>query len=111
MTGVWIALNIAASVLPGLTSKVAGLTPNQLTSALVNASAVSTVSYPLGGLLSQRIGRRPFYIGVGLLVAVVGARATPSARCSARRPATSTWAQRSPTPASRPASDARRRTR
>jgi MFS family permease len=76
MTGVWIALNISASVLPGLTSKVAGLTPTQLTVALIIASGVSTVTYPLAGLVSQRIGRRPFYIGVGLLVAVVGGGAT-----------------------------------
>jgi MFS family permease len=76
MTGVWIALNISASVLPGLISKVAGLTPTQLTVALIIASGVSTVTYPLAGLVSQRIGRRPFYIGVGLLVAVVGGGAT-----------------------------------
>jgi MFS family permease len=76
MTGVWIALNISASVLPGLTSKVAGLTPTQLTVALIIASGISTVTYPLAGLVSQRIGRRPFYIGVGLLVAVVGGGAT-----------------------------------
>ncbi|MCF7552322.1 MULTISPECIES: MFS transporter [Pseudonocardia] len=76
MTGVWIALNISASVLPGLTSKVAGLTPTQLTVALIIASAVSAVTYPIAGVLSQRIGRRPFYIGVGLLVAVVGGGAT-----------------------------------
>ena len=72
MTGIWLALNIAASVLPGLTSKVAGLTPTQLTIALIIASAVSTLTYPVAGLLSQRIGRRPFYIGVGALIAVAG---------------------------------------
>ncbi|MFF5988365.1 MFS transporter [Prauserella flavalba] len=76
MTGVWIALNISASVLPGLTSTVAGLTPTQLTIAIIIASGVSTVTYPVAGLVSQRIGRRPFYIGVGLLVAIVGGGAT-----------------------------------
>ncbi|MCE0762352.1 MFS transporter [Pseudonocardia kujensis] len=83
MTGIWIALNISASVLPGLTSKVAGLTPTQLTVALIIASAASAVTYPLAGLLSQRVGRRPFYIGVGLLVAVVGAGATAALAAAA----------------------------
>lgn len=74
MTGVWTVLNVAVTVVPERASDIAGMSATQLTVALVIASAVSAVTYPPAGMLSQRIGRRPFYIGVGLFVAaVVGA--------------------------------------
>lgn len=72
MTGVWTVLNVAVTVVPQRASEVAGMTPTQLTLALVVASAVSALTYPPAGVLSQRIGRGPFCIGVGVLIAVVG---------------------------------------
>lgn len=71
MTGVWLVLNVTVSVVPGLTSAAGGLTASQLTVALAIASIVSAISYPLIGIASQRYGRRPIYLFVGVLVAVV----------------------------------------
>lgn len=73
MTGIWTVLNVTVTILPKLASTAAGMTPTQLTFALVIASLISAATYPPAGMVSQRFGRRPFYIGTGLLVAVVGA--------------------------------------
>lgn len=73
MTGIWTVLNVTVTILPELASTAAGMTSTQLTIALVIASLISAATYPPAGLLSQRFGRRPFYIGTGVLVAVVGA--------------------------------------
>lgn len=72
MTGIWTVLNVTVTILPELASTAAGMTSTQLTIALVIASLISAATYPPAGLLSQRFGRRPFYIGTGVLVAVVG---------------------------------------
>lgn len=73
MTGIWTVLNVVVTVLPQRTSEIASMTPTQLTVAMAIASAVSALTYPPAGVLSQRIGRRPFYVGAGLLIAVIGA--------------------------------------
>ncbi|MEV0088714.1 MFS transporter [Saccharopolyspora sp. NPDC050642] len=73
MTGIWSVLNVTVTILPNLASAAAGMTSTQLTTSLVIASLISAATYPLAGLISQRFGRRPFYIGTGVLVAVVGA--------------------------------------
>ena len=76
MTGVWVALDISASVLPGLAQKAAGLSGTQLTLALLTASGISALTYPPAGMLSQKIGRRPFYIAAGTLIVVAGGGTT-----------------------------------
>ncbi|MFP5071903.1 MFS transporter [Pseudonocardia nantongensis] len=72
MTGIWTVLNVTVTTLPELASAAGGMTSTQLTFALVIASLISAATYPAAGLVSQRFGRRPFYIGTGVLVAVVG---------------------------------------
>lgn len=72
MTGIWIVLNVTVTILPELASTAAGMTSTQLTVALVIASLISAATYPPAGLISQRFGRRPFYVGTGVLVAVIG---------------------------------------
>ncbi|WP_329013203.1 MFS transporter [Streptomyces sp. NBC_00690] len=74
MTGTWLACNAGLAVLPGLLSSHVGLTNTEVTVTMMVATAVTAVTYPLFGILSQRIGRRPFYIGYGIAV-VVGAPA------------------------------------
>ncbi|MTD54784.1 MFS transporter [Amycolatopsis pithecellobii] len=72
MTGTWLATNIAVSLLPSLLKSKVGLTSKQVTFTMMIAEIVVTVMYLVVATLSQRIGRRPFYIGYGLAMAIVG---------------------------------------
>ncbi|MEU4896522.1 MFS transporter [Streptomyces sp. NPDC044780] len=73
MTGTWLATNAGIAVLPGLLTSHAGLTGRQVSVTMMVATAVTAATYPLFGLLSQRIGRRRFFIGYGLSVVLIGA--------------------------------------
>ncbi|WP_031465330.1 MFS transporter [Sciscionella sediminilitoris] len=73
MTGTWLATNAGIAVLPGLLSSHVGLSSAQVSIAMMIASAVVAVCYPLFGMLSQRIGRRRFFLGYGVAVVVIGA--------------------------------------
>lgn len=66
MTGIWLSLNMVSAVLPGLLTKTVGLSPTQLTVVLIISYAVLLFGYLGSGVLSQRIGRRPFFIMVGV---------------------------------------------
>jgi MFS family permease len=70
MTGVWLAIQPTLFVLPGLLSSTVGLSPTTTTLVLLVAQLVVAVCYPLAGEVSQRIGRRAFYIVMGLVVSV-----------------------------------------
>lgn len=72
MTGTWLATNMGLAVLPGLLKSHLEMTSKATTIALMIATAVCVPVYFLCGILSQRIGRRPFYLGYGLVVAIVG---------------------------------------
>jgi len=72
MSGVWLAGNMVSAVLPGLLKTHLELTSTQVTEVMLGESVAAAASYPLLGLLSQRIGRRTFYIGYGAAMAVVG---------------------------------------
>jgi MFS family permease len=73
MTGTWLATNMEAAVLPGQLKAHLALSSKEVTLTMLVINAVAALSYPVLGVLSQRIGRRPFYIGYGLSVLVVGA--------------------------------------
>jgi MFS family permease len=49
------------------------LSSKEVTMTMLVINAAAALSYPLFGILSQRIGRRRFYIGYGLAVLVIGA--------------------------------------
>ncbi|KAA9163567.1 MHS family MFS transporter [Amycolatopsis acidicola] len=72
MTGTWLATNAGIAVLPGLLKSHAGLSGQAVSVTMMIATAVTAVTYPLSGLLSQRIGRRRFFIGYGVSVIVIG---------------------------------------
>ena len=72
MTGIWLSLNMVSAVLPGLLKKPVGLSATQVTIVLVIANAVLALAYIGGGVLSQRIGRRPFFLLAGLVTATLG---------------------------------------
>jgi MFS family permease len=73
MTGTWLATNMEAAVTPAQLKAHLELSSKQVTLTMLVINASAALSYPLFGMLSQRIGRRRFYIGYGLSVLVVGA--------------------------------------
>lgn len=75
MTGTWLATNMEAAVTPAQLKAHLELSSMQVTLTMLVINAAAALSYPFFGLLSQRIGRRRFYIGYGLCVAVLGAGA------------------------------------
>jgi MFS family permease len=75
MTGTWLATNMEAAVTPAQLKAHLELSSKQVTLTMLVINAAAALSYPLFGLLSQRIGRRRFYIGYGLCVVVIGAGA------------------------------------
>ncbi|MGH3629036.1 MAG: MFS transporter [Sciscionella sp.] len=72
MTGLWLATNSTIVVLPTLLKSHVGMPNQQATIVMLVASAIAAATYPLLGALSQRIGRRRFYIGWGLLMSTAG---------------------------------------
>jgi len=73
MTGTWLATNMEAAVTPAQLKEHLMLSSKEVTLTMLVINASAAVSYPFFGLLSQRIGRRRFYIGYGLAVIVLGA--------------------------------------
>jgi MFS family permease len=72
MTGFWLTLQTVAAILPGLLSSPVGLSKTNTTITLVIANVVLVGGYVASGVISQRVGRRPFLIAYGLVAAVVG---------------------------------------
>lgn len=72
MTGVWLANNMTSAVLPGLLRSHVGLSPAQTSVAMMVESLALVVAFPLFGALSQRLGRRRFYLLYGPGIAVLG---------------------------------------
>ena len=75
MSGVWLANNMTSAVLPGLLASQLHLSSTQVSVIMLVAMATVSATFPLHGLLSQRVGRRGFYIGFGIAMVVVGAGA------------------------------------
>jgi len=72
MTGFWLTLNTVAAVLPGLLGDPVGLSSTSVTVTLVIANVILAGGYVLAGVISQRIGRRPFLMGIGVVMSVAG---------------------------------------
>ncbi|NJP74837.1 MFS transporter [Streptomyces sp. C1-2] len=72
MTGTWLATNVEAAVTPAQLKAHLELSSRQVTLTMLVINASAAVAYPFLGLLSQRIGRRRFYIGYGVTVLVIG---------------------------------------
>ena len=72
MTGLWITLFMVSAVLPGLLKSEVGLSAMQATTTVLIANVVLILGYVGAGILSQRAGRRPFFIAFGIVAAVLG---------------------------------------
>jgi MFS family permease len=75
MAGVWFASNMASGLLPALLGTQTTLTASQVTGTLVVAQFIHTLCFPLIGALTDRIGRRTFFIACGVSVGLVCAAA------------------------------------
>ncbi|RSD09375.1 MFS transporter [Amycolatopsis eburnea] len=73
MTGTWLATNMEAAVTPAQLKAHLELSSKEVTLTMLVINASAALSYPLFGMLSQRIGRRRFYIGYGFSMVVLGA--------------------------------------
>lgn len=71
MLGVWFATNVATAMLPALLQTYDDLTPSALTWVLIVAEGGLVVALPLLGVVSQRVGRKPFLVGAAVATAVV----------------------------------------
>ena len=58
--------------MPGLQATVIGLSGTQVSITAVAKSAVGVIAFIAFGALSQRIGRRTFYVGYGVVMALLG---------------------------------------
>lgn len=72
MTGFWLSLNASLAVMPGLLASQMGVRGTNLTIVLVVAYVVLAGVYILGGVVSQRIGRRIYLMVMSALSAVLG---------------------------------------
>jgi MFS family permease len=73
MGGFWLTLYVPSAMLPPLLTSELGLSGTALTFTLVIAFLVLVGGYLAAGLISQKIGRRPFLIVASVIMATVGA--------------------------------------
>jgi MFS family permease len=72
MTGFWLSLNASLAVLPGLLASQMHVVGTNLTFVLVVAYVILAGVYVLGGVISQRIGRRTYLMVASAISAVFG---------------------------------------
>src|SRR5271155_5313226 len=67
MSGAWLTLNATVGALPGVINTFLGVKSSAVNTGILIGAAVSAALYPLFGLLSQKIGRRPTIAMIGCL--------------------------------------------
>jgi MFS family permease len=72
MGGFWLTLYAPSAMLPPLLTSELGLSGTRLTITLTIAFLVLVAGYMASGVISQRIGRRPFLIVASIIMATVG---------------------------------------
>jgi MFS family permease len=71
MTGVFFGSNMLGSLMPQLLLAHKGFTANQLTLTLIYCNLLVPFSYIIGGVMADRLGRKPAIIISGSIMAVV----------------------------------------
>lgn len=66
MTGLWFLTNVAAAILPATLKNSVGVPDKTVSVIMLIASAVTIGGFLGAAVLSQRIGRRRFYMGFGI---------------------------------------------
>lgn len=72
MSGFWLTLYTASAMLPGLLTSELGLSGTAFTITLSIAFLVLAASYLVAGVVSQRVGRRPYIIVNSIVMATLG---------------------------------------
>jgi MFS family permease len=67
MSGAWLTLNATVGALPGVINTFLGVKSSDVNTGILIGAAISAALYPLYGLLSQKIGRRPTIAVIGCL--------------------------------------------
>lgn len=67
MSGAWLTLDATVGALPGVINTVLGVQSSGVNTGILIGAAIGIPIYPLIGLQSQRMGRRPTIIVLGLL--------------------------------------------
>lgn len=75
MTGLWLATNTEAQVMPALLKEHLELSSKQVSAAMLFVNIAAAIAFVVFGVLAQRIGRRIFYIWYGPAVLVIGSGA------------------------------------
>ncbi|MGF1471137.1 MAG: MFS transporter [Rubrobacteraceae bacterium] len=69
MSGLWLSLQTVAAILPGILSNTVGLTGSVLTITLVIAYTLLIPVNVAAGMISQKIGRKTFFIVMSVIMA------------------------------------------
>jgi len=72
MSGVWLASNMVSAVMPQLLRSQLALSGTEVAAVSTINSIGLVVAFQVYGALSQRTGRRPFYLWYGAVMAVIG---------------------------------------
>ncbi len=67
MSGAWLTLDATVAALPGVINTVLGVKSPDVNTGIMIGAAISVPIFPLIGILSQKFGRRPMIIILGLL--------------------------------------------
>ncbi|RFU70893.1 MFS transporter [Peribacillus saganii] len=72
MSGIWFTFNSIASALPGILTNYLKISGTTVTSGLLIINVILIFTYILGGMISQKVGRKPFLVTMGLITTVIG---------------------------------------
>ena len=67
MNGAWLTLNATVGALPGVINTILGVKSSDVNTGVLIGAAIAMPLFPIVGLLSQRIGRRPAIVVLGVL--------------------------------------------
>jgi MFS family permease len=67
MSGAWLTLDATVAALPGVINTVLGVKSPDVNTGILIGAAISVPIFPLMGILSQKFGRRPMIVILGLL--------------------------------------------
>ncbi|MEU0506519.1 MFS transporter [Nocardia sp. NPDC005998] len=71
MTGAWLLANLGLAVLPSMMRLQLQVPSTTVTPIMLISSLITVGTFIAAAVLSQRIGRRRFYIGAGIVAAIV----------------------------------------